>query len=149
MTNGIKNNNPLNIRRGLKKFNGMAEQQNDSLYLTFDSLEEGYMVAWIELMGMMYEISRKGRLCTLSNLIKLRAERYDIADVASYTKKVSDISGIAPHKALSLTAALEDLEEMSALVALMIALTCVECNVEPKEVDTDAMSKGFGMIFAV
>lgn len=45
MTRGIRNNNPLNIRRNNTKWQGLAKEQKDKSFFTFVAPEWGYRAA--------------------------------------------------------------------------------------------------------
>ena len=44
-TRGLRNNNPLNIRRNSTKWQGLAEEQKDKEFFTFVAPEWGYRAA--------------------------------------------------------------------------------------------------------
>lgn len=44
-TRGLRNNNPLNIRRNNTKWQGLAPEQNDKSFFTFKAPEWGYRAA--------------------------------------------------------------------------------------------------------
>lgn len=45
MTRGMRNNNPLNIRKNNTKWQGLAEEQKDKAFFTFIAPEWGYRAA--------------------------------------------------------------------------------------------------------
>lgn len=45
MSRGLRNNNPLNIRRNKTKWQGLAPEQNDKSFFTFVAPEWGYRAA--------------------------------------------------------------------------------------------------------
>lgn len=45
ISRGLRNNNPLNIRRNSTKWQGLAEEQNDKAFFTFIAPEWGYRAA--------------------------------------------------------------------------------------------------------
>ena len=49
ISRGLKNNNPLNIRRNKTKWQGLAEKQNDCAFFTFVSPVWGYRAAFVTL----------------------------------------------------------------------------------------------------
>ena len=51
---GIRNNNPLNIRRGKDQWKGMAEAQNDRAFVQFKSLDYGWRAAFYLLTRTYY-----------------------------------------------------------------------------------------------
>ena len=64
---GIRNHNPLNIRRnGKDQWKGLAEAQNDAAFCQFKSLEYGWRAAFILLTRTYYH---KYRLYTIRGII--------------------------------------------------------------------------------
>ena len=65
---GIRNNNPLNIRRGKDQWQGLRAQQTDASFCQFESLEYGWRAAFYLLTRTYYHIIisigsiRSGRL---------------------------------------------------------------------------------------
>ena len=46
MKRGIRNNNPLNIRRSATRWQGAREEQKDKSFVQFKSMAYGYRAAW-------------------------------------------------------------------------------------------------------
>ena len=63
---GIRNNNPLNIRRSKDKWKGMAAQQNDAAFCQFESMEWGWRAAFYLLTRTYYH---KHRLYTIRAIV--------------------------------------------------------------------------------
>ena len=51
---GIRNNNPLNIRRGKDQWQGLRAQQTDASFCQFESLEYGWRAAFYLLTRTYY-----------------------------------------------------------------------------------------------
>ena len=49
ISRGLRNNNPLNIRKNGTKWKGLADDQNDKSFFTFTSPAWGYRAAFITL----------------------------------------------------------------------------------------------------
>lgn len=49
ISRGLRNNNPLNIRRNKTAWRGLAAQQNDDAFFTFTAPSWGYRAAFITL----------------------------------------------------------------------------------------------------
>jgi hypothetical protein len=60
---GIRNNNPLNIRRGKDQWQGLRAQQTDAQFCQFETLEYGWRAAFYLLTRKYYH---KYRLFTIS-----------------------------------------------------------------------------------
>ena len=63
---GIRNHNPLNIRRSKDQWKGMAEVQNDRAFVQFKSLEYGCRAAFYLLTRTYYH---KYRLYTIRSIV--------------------------------------------------------------------------------
>ena len=63
---GIRNHNPLNIRRSKDQWKGMAEVQTDRAFVQFKSLEYGWRAAFYLLTRTYYH---KYRLYTIRGII--------------------------------------------------------------------------------
>ena len=48
---GIRNNNPLNIRRSADNWQGAREEQTDQSFVQFKSMAYGYRAAWKTLQS--------------------------------------------------------------------------------------------------
>ena len=65
MTRGLRNNNPLNIRRNNTKWQGLAEEQNDKSFFVFVAPEWGYRAA----LRTLQNYQRMYRLTTIREWI--------------------------------------------------------------------------------
>ena len=50
----LRNNNPLNIRRGKSKWQGMRPQQTDPQFVEFETMAHGWRAAFILLARTYY-----------------------------------------------------------------------------------------------
>ena len=97
---GIRNNNPLNIRRtGKDQWKGMAEVQNDRAFVQFKSLEWGWRAAFYLLTRTYYH---KYRLYTIRAIISRWAPPQDNNDTSAYIANVSRLTGIDPDDSLGI-----------------------------------------------
>ena len=48
---GIRNNNPLNIRRSTDRWEGAREEQKDKSFVQFKTMAYGYRAAWLILQS--------------------------------------------------------------------------------------------------
>jgi hypothetical protein len=55
---GIRNNNPLNIRRSKDKWKGMRAVHSDAQFVQFESLEWGWRAAF-RLLTRTWDMARK------------------------------------------------------------------------------------------
>ena len=51
ISRGIRNNNPLNIRRSKDQWQGMKKTQSDSSFCQFETFEDGWRAAFVLLPG--------------------------------------------------------------------------------------------------
>ena len=95
---GIRNHNPLNIRRSKDQWKGMAEVQNDRAFVQFKSLEWGWRAAFWLLTRTYYH---KYRLYTIRAIIQKWAPPIENKTEA-YIANVSRLTGIAPDEPLGI-----------------------------------------------
>ena len=96
---GIRNNNPLNIRRTAKdQWKGMAEAQTDRAFVQFKSLEYGWRAAFYLLTRTYYH---KYRLFTIRKIINKWAPPNENL-TATYIENVSRLTGIAPDEPIGI-----------------------------------------------
>ncbi len=89
---GIRNNNPLNIRRGKDQWKGLRAQQTDSQFCQFETLEYGWRAAFYLLTRTYYH---KYRLYTIRMIINKWAPPNENL-TETYIQNVSRLTGIAP-----------------------------------------------------
>ena len=90
---GIRNNNPLNIRRTAKsQWRGMAEVQSDRDFVRFKSMAWGWRAAFRLLIRTYYH---KYRLCTIRSIISRWAPPSE-NNTRAYIQHVSSLAGIGP-----------------------------------------------------
>ena len=93
---GIRNGNPLNIRRTLTKWKGMRETQTDKSFAQFDSLAYGYRAAFI----LLKQYYRKYRLKTIQGIISRWAPPSDGNATSKYITFVCHKAGVEPAEQL-------------------------------------------------
>ena len=96
---GIRNCNPLNIRRTAKdQWKGLAEVQTDRAFCQFKSLEYGWRAAFYLLTRTYYH---KYRLYTIRTIIRRWAPSSE-NNTEAYIANVSRLTGIAPDEPLGI-----------------------------------------------
>ena len=96
---GIRNNNPLNIRRTTKdQWKGMAEAQTDRAFVQFKSLEYGWRAAFYLLTRTYYH---KYRLFTIRTIINKWAPPHENL-TSTYVENVSRLTGIPPDEPIGI-----------------------------------------------
>ena len=97
---GIRNNNPLNIRRTDKdQWKGLSKTQSDLSFCQFETLEWGWRAAFYLLTRTYYH---KYRLYTIRGIISRWAPPQDNNDTAAYIANVSRLTGIAPDEPIGI-----------------------------------------------
>ena len=87
---GIRNNNPLNIRRSKDQWKGLADAQTDRAFCQFKSLEYGWRAAFYLLTRTYYH---KYRLYTIRTIIRRWAPPGE-NNTEAYIANVSRLTGI-------------------------------------------------------
>ena len=95
---GIRNNNPLNIRRSKDQWKGLAEAQTDRAFVQFKSLEYGWRAAFYLLTRTYYH---KYRLYTIRTIIRRWAPSNE-NDTNAYIANVSKLTGIDPDEPIGI-----------------------------------------------
>ena len=96
---GIRNNNPLNIRRTAKdQWKGLAEVQNDRAFCQFETMEYGWRAAFYLLTRTYYH---KYRLYTIRGIISRWAPSSE-NDTRGYIENVSRLTGINPDEPIGI-----------------------------------------------
>ncbi len=95
---GIRNNNPLNIRRSKDKWKGMRAVQSDAQFCQFESLEWGWRAALWLLTRTYYH---KYRLFTIRAIVTKWAPAIE-NNTQAYIANVSRLTGIGPDEPIGI-----------------------------------------------
>ena len=95
---GIRNNNPLNIRRSKDQWKGMRVVQTDAQFVQFESLEWGWRAAFYLLTRTYYH---KYRLFTIRAIVQKWAPAIE-NNTKAYIDNVSRLTGIAPDEPIGI-----------------------------------------------
>ena len=96
---GIRNHNPLNIRRtGKDQWKGMVEAQTDRAFVQFKSLEYGWRAAFYLLTRTYYH---KYRLYTIRGIVSRWAPSCE-NNTSAYVENVSRLTGIDPDEPIGI-----------------------------------------------
>jgi len=87
---GIRNNNPLNIRKSKDKWKGLRAQQQDASFCQFENMEWGWRAAFWLLTRTYYHTYR---LFTIRTIVHKWAPPHE-NNTASYIANVSKLTGI-------------------------------------------------------
>ena len=131
---GIRNNNPLNIRRSKDKWKGMKALQSDAQFVQFESLEWGWRAAFYLLTRTYYH---KYRLYTIRAIVTKWAPAIE-NNTKAYIANVSRLTGIDPDEPLGIPS-----EKPSRWIALGTAMAIQENGTE--SLDYFAMLRGWAL----
>jgi len=131
---GIRNCNPLNIRRSKDQWKGLAEAQTDRAFVQFKSLEYGWRAAFYLLTRTYYH---KHRLYTIRTIIRRWAPESE-NNTEAYINNVSRLTGILPDEPLGIPS-----EQPSRWIALGAAMAIQENGTS--SLDYFAMLRGWAL----
>ncbi len=131
---GIRNNNPLNIRRSKDQWKGLADAQTDRAFCQFKSLEYGWRAAFYLLTRTYYH---KYRLYTIRTIIRRWAPPGE-NNTEAYIANVSRLTGIDPDEPIGIP-----LEKPSRWMMVGIAMAIQENGTD--SLDYFAMLRGWEM----
>lgn len=132
---GLRNHNPLNIRKSSDKWQGKADEQPDKSFVTFISNEYGYRAAFKTLRTYM----QRGKY-TINDIIKTWAPPTE-NNTTSYIKQVSSLSGIKEHVNVTW-------KDEETMVALVHSMAIVENGIKWLEyLKEDEIRKGYHLAF--
>ena len=143
LSRGLKNNNPLNIRRSADKWEGARIEQTDKSFVQFVSMAYGYRAAWKVLDTYCLTFRRERRAYNLRNIIARWAPPSE-NDTGAYVRSVVMLSGLGGNENMARPLRGRDLERTARLIA---AMTCVENGIAYKEVDWEAIWEGYDLAF--
>lgn len=113
---GLRNNNPLNIRRNNIQWQGLADEQTDREFCVFRSLEYGIRAAFVILRTYI----TKYRLTSVALIIGRWAPPTE-NNTAQYVNVVLERSGIQSNERL-------DFKKKNQMCRLLWAMAYVECG---------------------
>ena len=129
---GIRNNNPLNIRRSGDKWQGLKAQQEDREFYQFSEMAYGWRAAFVILCKTYYG---KYKLKTIRALITRWAPPKE-NNTEAYIRRVTDRIGIGPDRELG-----SPQEHPAQWMMIAMAMAIVECGTA--QLDYLSMLKGF------
>ena len=131
---GIRNNNPLNIRRSKDQWKGLADAQTDRAFCQFKSLEYGWRAAFYLLTRTYYH---KYRLYTIRTIIRRWAPPGE-NNTEAYIANVSRLIGIDPDEPIGIPS-----ERPSRWMMVGVAMAIQENGTD--SLDYFAMLRGWEM----
>ena len=134
ISRGIRNNNPLNIRRSKDQWQGLRAVQTDPSFCQFETLEYGWRAAFKLLTRTYYHTYR---LFTIRAIINKWAPPNENKTEA-YIKNVSRLTGIGPDESIGIPS-----EKPARWMMIGIAMAIQENGME--SLDYFAMMRGWAM----
>ena len=131
---GIRNNNPLNIRRSADKWQGLRAQQEDREFFQFSSMAYGWRAAFRLLCHTYY---KKYGLKTIRAIINRWAPPKE-NNTSYYIRSVAERTGISADKELG-----DPATHPAEWMMIGIAMAIVECGTANQ--DYMSMLKGFSL----
>ena len=131
---GIRNNNPLNIRRSGDNWQGLRTLQEDREFCQFSSMAYGWRAAFVILCKTYYG---KYKLKTIRALITRWAPPKE-NNTEAYIRRVTDRIGIGPDTVLG-----SPQEHPAQWMMIAMAMAIVECGTA--QLDYLSMLKGWEM----
>lgn len=131
---GIRNNNPLNLRRSGDKWKGLQPTQTDKSFFQFITPAYGYRAA----IKTIQTYFNKYGLKSIRRIIHRWAPPCE-NDTENYIKVVAERSGISPDAEISIY-------DQIQMIAIVSAMSYMENGVEPNEED---VYMGYLMAFAL
>ena len=131
---GIRNCNPLNIRRSKDKWKGMKALQSDAQFVQFESLEWGWRAAFYLLTRTYYH---KYRLFTIRAIVTKWAPAIE-NNTKAYIANVSRLTGIDPDEPIGIPS-----DQPARWIAVGIAMAIQENGTE--SLDYFAMLRGWAL----
>ena len=131
---GIRNNNPLNIRRSKDKWQGLRAVQTDAAFCQFETLDYGWRAAFYLLTRTYYH---KYRLYTIRGIVSKWAPESE-NNTKAYIANVSRLTGIDPDEPIGIPS-----EKPSRWMMVGVAMAIQENGTT--SIDWFAMLKGWEM----
>ena len=129
---GIRNHNPLNIRRSKDQWQGLRATQTDAAFCQFETMEYGWRAAFMLLTRTYYH---KYRLYTIRAIISKWAPSSE-NDTSAYIANVSRLTGIDPDEPIGIPS-----EKPSRWMAVGVAMAIQENGTS--SLDYFAMLRGW------
>ena len=143
MKRGLRNNNPLNIRRSATRWQGARKEQKDKSFVQFESMAYGYRAAWKILQTYYETFRRNNQPFTVRNIISRWAPPNE-NDTEAYIINVLKLGSLGGKEKLLPPSNASSYGRLSRMVA---AMTTIECGVPSTQVDTEAIFQGYLLAF--
>ena len=132
---GIRNNNPLNIRRSKDQWKGLRAVQADASFCQFETMEYGWRAAFYLLTRTYYH---KYRLYTIRGIVSKWAPPNE-NNTKAYIANVSRLTGIDPDEPIGIPS-----DKPSRWMAVGMAMAIQENGTD--SLDYFAMLRGWELL---
>ena len=143
MTRGLRNKNPLNIRRSADRWVGARAEQTDPSFVQFESMAYGYRAAWKTLESYWKHFKAQRQPFTVRNIIHRWAPPSE-NHTDAYVRTVLQLTSLGGNEHLPRPFMGYLLEKLAYLLA---AMTVMECGIPMEQVDMDAIWEGYDLAF--
>ena len=143
MKRGLRNNNPLNIRRSADRWEGERMEQTDPTFVQFTTMAYGYRAAWKVLESYWKRFKQERKPFTVGNIIARWAPHCE-NETEAYVKTVLKLTALGGNERLPRPFRGIALDKLGRLVA---AMTVVECGICADQVDMQAVWEGYDKAF--
>lgn len=140
---GIRNNNPLNIRRSADRWEGVRMEQTDKSFVQFKTMAYGYRAAWKVMESYWKHFRKIWEPFSVENIIGRWAPPSE-NDTKTYLRTILMLTGLGGKELMPRPFIGIALEK---LARLLMAMTVVECGIPYQEVDEKAIWEGYDMAF--
>lgn len=142
----LRDNNPLNIRRGRKKWLGEVDSLkgvHDADFCQFQSMEYGYRAAIKTLLT--YQSAHKCK--TIREIINRWAPLIENNTKAYIARVVEEVNKAQPNAGITADTELDLKFDRVTLLSLLCAMMEVENGVKAREEDYNAAKRAIRMVF--
>ena len=143
---GLRNNNPLNIRRSASQWQGMRTEQTDRAFVQFTSMVMGYRAAWRTLETYYKHFEAERKPFTPRNIIYRWAPPME-NDSEAYLRRICHLTTLAGNAPLSRPSRILTSEDKEKLVSLIAAMACVENGIKMEAVSKEDIRTARRMAF--
>ena len=143
ITRGMRNNNPLNIRRMSNKrlWQGQKEDTKEKEFCVFNALEMGYRAAWILLDNYLLWFAQHGEPYCINSIINRWAPSTE-NNTRAYIGRVCKLTNMKGDELLR-----APFLDKQKFMKIMAAMTCVENGISMDDVPLESIEKGFRLAF--
>lgn len=123
LARGLRNNNPLNIRKSSNNWLGKVTQNTDGCFEQFTTIEYGLRAAFLNIRTIVRRRQAQNMTTTVAQLVRTWAPASDGNNEAAYCHTIFENSGIR-------SSAEVDIANKDFMCRLVLAMCCVEVGSE-------------------